>query len=135
MEKKTRQILVYPAEDGNWVAECPTLPGCKSQGETREIAIQKIREAMEVYVVMPDKEIEIVVSEESDETAYLLQSEANKRRLLRAIDNVAHQQNLVEVELEDTHMVRQAFAALKAAGGNRQRAGWMEWQTVVGEIG
>jgi len=37
--------------------------------------------------------------------------------------------------LEDTHIARQAFAALEAAGGNRQRAGWREWQTVVGEIG
>ncbi len=99
MKKMTRQVLVYPGEDGDWVAECPTLAGCKSQGETRELAIQKIREVMEVYVVTPDKEIEIVVSEESDETAYLLQSEANKRRLLRAIDNVAYQQNLVEVKL------------------------------------
>ncbi len=99
MGKMTRQVLVYPGEDGDWIAECPTLTGCKSQAETRELAIQKIREVMEVYVVTPDKEIEIVVSEASDETVYLLQSEANKRRLLRAIDNVAHQQNLVEVEL------------------------------------
>ncbi|MEJ5308348.1 MAG: hypothetical protein WHX52_01130 [Anaerolineae bacterium] len=28
--------------------------------------------------------------------------------------------------IEDTNIARQAFAALKAAGGNRQRAGWME---------
>lgn len=37
--------------------------------------------------------------------------------------------------LEDTHIARQAFAELKTSGGNRQRAGWMEWQTVAGEIG
>ncbi len=37
--------------------------------------------------------------------------------------------------LEDTHIARQTFAALEAAGGNRQRADWMEWSTVVGEIG
>ena len=47
-----------------------------------------------------DKEIEIIVSE-VDETAYLLQSEANKKRLLQAVQNINTQQNLVEVSLDD----------------------------------
>jgi predicted RNase H-like HicB family nuclease len=45
-----RQVIVYPGEDGFWVAECPTLPGCVSQGETREEAICNIREAIDAYV-------------------------------------------------------------------------------------
>ena len=45
-----RQVIVFPGEDGFWVAECPTLPGCVSQGETREEAIQNIREAIAGYV-------------------------------------------------------------------------------------
>jgi predicted RNase H-like HicB family nuclease len=45
-----RQVLIYPGEDGYWVAECPSLPGCISQGETREEAIKNIREAIELYV-------------------------------------------------------------------------------------
>ncbi len=45
-----RQVIVYPGEDGYWVAECPTLPGCISQGETRATAIANIREAIELYV-------------------------------------------------------------------------------------
>lgn len=45
-----RQVIVYPGEDGYWVAECPTLPGCISQGETRAAAIANIREAIELYV-------------------------------------------------------------------------------------
>ncbi len=45
-----RQVIVYPGEDGQWVAECPTLPGCISQGETKEDAIGNIREAIEGYV-------------------------------------------------------------------------------------
>lgn len=36
--------------------------------------------------------------------------------------------------LEDIQIARQAFAELKAAGGDRKRAGWMEWKTVAGEI-
>jgi predicted RNase H-like HicB family nuclease len=54
-----RQILIYPGEDGYspdrtpwtmWVAECPSLPGCISQGETKEQAIQNIKEAIAGYV-------------------------------------------------------------------------------------
>lgn len=48
-----------------------------------------------------DKEIEIFVSEFEDETEYLLKSEENKSRLLRAIDNVDKNQNLVEVTFDD----------------------------------
>jgi len=46
-----RQALIYPGEDGFWVAECPSLPGCISQGETRDQAIANIREAIEGYVL------------------------------------------------------------------------------------
>jgi len=45
-----RQVLVYPGEDGFWIAECPSLPGCISQGQTREEAIVNIREAIDLYV-------------------------------------------------------------------------------------
>lgn len=37
--------------------------------------------------------------------------------------------------LEDTRIVRQAYDELKAAGGDRARAGWMEWSAVAGEVG
>jgi len=37
--------------------------------------------------------------------------------------------------LEDVLIAQQAFAELKAAGGDRKRAGWIEWKDVVGEIG
>ena len=47
-----RQVIVYPGEDGFWVAECPSLPGCVSQGESREQAIQNIREAIKGYILM-----------------------------------------------------------------------------------
>jgi predicted RNase H-like HicB family nuclease len=33
-------------EDGVWVAECPSIPGCVSQGESREEAVKNIREAI-----------------------------------------------------------------------------------------
>ena len=45
-----RQIILYPGEDEFWVAECPSLPGCVSQGGSREEAIQNIREAIQGYI-------------------------------------------------------------------------------------
>ena len=33
-------------EDGIWIAECPSIPGCVSQGRTREEAVTNIREAI-----------------------------------------------------------------------------------------
>jgi len=33
-------------EDGVWIAECPSIPGCVSQGQTREEALASIREAI-----------------------------------------------------------------------------------------
>lgn len=45
-----RQALVYHGEDGFWVAEVPSLPGCVSQGETREQAVINIREAIDLHL-------------------------------------------------------------------------------------
>ncbi len=46
-----RQAIIYPDhEDGGWVAEVPSLPGCVSQGETREEAIRNIREAIDTWI-------------------------------------------------------------------------------------
>ena len=45
-----RQVVLYPGEDGYWVATCPSLAGCISQGETKEAAIANIREAIKEYL-------------------------------------------------------------------------------------
>ena len=45
-----RQVVIYPGEDGYYVAECPSLRGCISQGKTREEAVQNIREAIDAYI-------------------------------------------------------------------------------------
>ncbi|MCY3550640.1 MAG: type II toxin-antitoxin system HicB family antitoxin [Candidatus Poribacteria bacterium] len=46
-----RQVVIYPGEDGYWVAECPSLPGCISQAETKQEVVSNIREAIEGYIV------------------------------------------------------------------------------------
>jgi predicted RNase H-like HicB family nuclease len=45
-----RQVLIYPGEDGWWVAECPSLPGCISQGKTKEEAVFNIKAAIGEYI-------------------------------------------------------------------------------------
>jgi predicted RNase H-like HicB family nuclease len=45
-----RHVLLYTDEEGNWIAEVPSLPGCHSDGKTREEAIERVKEAIEVYV-------------------------------------------------------------------------------------
>jgi antitoxin HicB len=44
------RVLVEPDEDGVFVVECPTLPGCVSQGKTREEAMANIRDAIQGYL-------------------------------------------------------------------------------------
>lgn len=51
-----------------------------------------------------DKDIEIIVSE-LDETEYLFRSEANKEKLLQAVENVKQRKNLIEVNLDDLENV------------------------------
>src|SRR5688572_12399903 len=51
-----RPVIVSPGEDGFWVAECPSLPGCISQGQTRTDAITNIREAIEAYVAVLEED-------------------------------------------------------------------------------
>ena len=45
------RVLIEPDEDGVFVAECPSLPGCISQGQTRAEAVANIRDAIQGYLV------------------------------------------------------------------------------------
>ena len=64
-----RQVILYPGEAGYWVAECPSLPGCVSQGPTKEEAIANVREAIEGYILalredglpVPEEQFEAIV--------------------------------------------------------------------------
>jgi len=39
-------VTIDRDEDGVWVVECPAIPGCVSQGTTKEEAVQNVREAI-----------------------------------------------------------------------------------------
>ncbi len=49
------KVLLYPGEDGYIVAECPALPGCASQGQTRDEALANIHEAIEGWLEVQEE--------------------------------------------------------------------------------
>jgi predicted RNase H-like HicB family nuclease len=62
-----RQVVLFAGEDGYWVAECPSLPGCVSQGRTKTEAIDNVREAIEAYISALEED-QIAVPEERFDT-------------------------------------------------------------------
>jgi len=44
------RVLIEQDEDGVFVAECPTLPGCVTQGATRDEAVANIKDAIAGYL-------------------------------------------------------------------------------------
>ncbi len=44
------RIVIEQDEDGQFVAECPALPGCISQGQSRDEAVANIKDAMAGYL-------------------------------------------------------------------------------------
>jgi len=58
-----RQVLLYPGEDGYFVVEVPSLPGCISQGKTRAEALINIEEAINLYIEVLQDRGEIVAED------------------------------------------------------------------------
>ena len=57
-----RQVIVYPGESGFYIVECPSLPGCISQGETKADALINIKDAIQLYTeALEDQGIPIPV--------------------------------------------------------------------------
>ncbi len=64
-------ITIYTDEDGVYIAECPSIPGCVSQGKTEEEAeknvLEAIKECLEVRaelgmpLTVRTREVEVVV--------------------------------------------------------------------------
>ncbi len=51
------KIVIEPGEDGYYVAHCPALKSCWSQGKTREEALKNIREAIDLYLELSPSEL------------------------------------------------------------------------------
>lgn len=64
-----RKVLLYPGEDGYFVVEVPSLPGCITQGKTREEALVNAETAITLYIevlqergeTVPDDAVEVVL--------------------------------------------------------------------------
>ncbi len=56
------KFLVYlePAEEGGYIASCPQLPGCVTQGETVDEALAMIKDAIQGYITSLRKHGEYV---------------------------------------------------------------------------
>jgi len=52
----TFKVVVKQGEDGYFVANCPSLRSCWSQGRSREEALRNIREAIALYLEAPPSE-------------------------------------------------------------------------------
>ena len=50
-------IILEPQEEGGFTAYVPSLPGCISQGETKEESVKNIKEAIELYLEADTNEI------------------------------------------------------------------------------
>jgi predicted RNase H-like HicB family nuclease len=49
------KVVLEPAEEGGYVVYAPSLPGCISEGDTKEEAIRNIKEAIELYLEPSEK--------------------------------------------------------------------------------
>ncbi len=49
------QVVLMETEEG-WAVSCPSLPGCHSQGETREEALSNIKEAITLWLEVQAQE-------------------------------------------------------------------------------
>lgn len=50
------KVVITEGEDGWYVVEVPSLPGCISQGKTKKEALENIKEAIELYLE-PEEEL------------------------------------------------------------------------------
>lgn len=49
-DNRMRHVILRNGEDGYIVAECPSLPGCISQGKTEAEALANIKEAIDLWI-------------------------------------------------------------------------------------
>nr|WP_303714885.1 type II toxin-antitoxin system HicB family antitoxin [Methanoculleus marisnigri] len=59
------RVVLEPSEDGGYTVYVPSLPGCISEGDTREEALDNIREAIELY--LETVEDDLVFSETAEQ--------------------------------------------------------------------
>ena len=59
------RVVLEPSEEGGYTVYVPSLPGCISEGDTRDEALENIREAIELY--LETVEDDLVCSETAEQ--------------------------------------------------------------------
>ena len=63
------KVVIEPSDEGGFTVYVPSLPGCISEGESREEALSNIREAIELYLEPVDDDISFMPGTEVMEVA------------------------------------------------------------------
>jgi predicted RNase H-like HicB family nuclease len=62
-------VVIEPSDEGGYTATVPVLPGCISEGDTREEALANIQEAIQLYLEPIDDDVAVSVDAEVIEIA------------------------------------------------------------------
>jgi len=62
-------VVIEPSDEGGYTAAVPVLPGCISEGDTREEALANIQEAIQLYLEPIDDDVAVSVDAEVIEIA------------------------------------------------------------------
>ena len=63
------RVILEPSDEGGFTAIVPSLPGCISEGDTRDEALANIREAIDLYLEPVDDDFAAVLGSEQLEVA------------------------------------------------------------------
>ena len=63
------RVVLEPSDEGGYTAFVPALPGCISEGDTREEALANIREAIHLYIEPVEDDVNYTPSSEVIEIA------------------------------------------------------------------
>ena len=62
-------VILEPSDEGGYTVYVPSLPGCKSEGDTKEEALANIKEAIELYLEPVEDDLALVTGTEITEIA------------------------------------------------------------------
>ena len=63
------KVVLEPSQDGGYTAIVPSLPGCISEGDTKEATLENIREAISLYLEPVDDDLNLSPNAEELEVA------------------------------------------------------------------
>ena len=87
-------VTIDRDETGVWVAECPAIPGCVSQGATKSAALNNIREAIELCLeVRAERGLPLTIETKQVEVALLMPDlpKLSGRAVVRAFERAGWQ--------------------------------------------